>query len=59
MAKTMNIQKKTDKEIAKHRDVSAFLTTVNNRMAEIAVDESRKLLGKLVKLAFAREQLQF
>ena len=59
MARTMNIQKKTDKEIAKHRDVSAFLTTVNNRMAEIAVDESRKLLGKLVKLTFVREQLQF
>lgn len=59
MAKTMNVQNNTDKEIAEHQDVSAFLTTINNRMAETAVDESKKLLGKLVKLAFSRERLQF
>ena len=55
----LNIQNNTDKEIAEHRDASAFLTRVNNQMGEIAVAESKKLLGKLVKLAFSKERLQF
>lgn len=59
MAKTMHCQRLADKKVEQHQDKSAYLTTVNQRMAEIAMAESTKLLGDLVKHSFTREKLQF
>ena len=59
MAKTLSLQHQADSKINDHQDVSAYLTTINNQMAEIAMDKSKKLLGDLVKIAFANEKLQF
>lgn len=59
MAKTLNIQHKADRKITAYDDISAYLTMINNQMAEIAMTEGRKLLGALVKLTFKLEHLQF
>lgn len=59
MAKALNIQHKADRKITACDDISAYLTMINNQMAEIAVTEGRKLLGSLVKLTFNLEHLQF
>lgn len=55
MAKTMHIQHVADRQIV----TSDRLTQANEQMAAIALAETKKLLGKLVKLAFSNEKLQF
>lgn len=59
MAKTMQLQKKADEHSSNQAHLSSYLTDVNDQMAAIALGESRKLLGKLVKIAFLNEKLQF
>ncbi|MBB1078521.1 C69 family dipeptidase [Limosilactobacillus sp. STM2_1] len=59
MSKTLSLQHQADVKSEGRQDISAYLTTVNDQMAEIAMNESKKLLGDLVKLAFTNEKLQF
>ena len=39
--------------------LSAELTKTNEKMAQISLNESTKLLGKMVKEAFKNEKLQY
>lgn len=44
---------------AKQSDITAYLTGINQQMADIALKQATHLLGEMVKLAAPRMQLQF
>lgn len=55
-ARTMQIQHEVDRQ---GNYLQAKLTQANEQMAMVAINETKKLLGSLVKLAFKNETLQY
>lgn len=54
-----HLQAVADREAGSQQDVAAYLTGVNQQMADAAYQETVALLGELVKIAFGTAKLQF
>lgn len=59
VAETRQLQHQADQQYSAQKAISEYLTSVNEKMANIAVDQATALLGQLVQLAFKHEKLQY
>ena len=59
MTQTLALQHQADREFSTKDDITAFLSKVNEQMAEISYQESMKLLGKLVNYGFMNAHLKY
>ncbi|KZL35886.1 C69 family dipeptidase [Secundilactobacillus collinoides] len=59
VADCRNIQIKADKEAADESDVTAYLTDVNAKMADVAKKYANTLLGQILALGEPKMKLQF
>ncbi len=59
VAACRKLQHVADTNAAKQADITAYLTGINQQMADVALKQATHLLGEMVKLAAPRMQLQF
>ncbi|KRL65861.1 hypothetical protein FC27_GL001230 [Companilactobacillus versmoldensis DSM 14857 = KCTC 3814] len=59
VAKFRNIQIEADKEATKQSDVPAFLTKINQQLADEAYDRTVALFGEMIDLGSPKMKLHF
>lgn len=59
LAGTRQLQHQADQQYSAHEATSEYLTSVNEKMASVALNQATALLGQLVQLAFKNEKLQY
>lgn len=59
VAQCRKLQHEADAAAADQQDLSAYLTDINQKMADVALKQATHLLGEMVKLSAPRMALQF